>query len=767
MKSLLAAKFLAQAEAAEGAGRDREAVSLYKKVLEYDRHNLRACDRLIVDALMRRDHAHAARYLRIVIEHRGPDADSLMMLAKCHLEAGNPPAAIAAYKELLHLIGRKRGREAADLRKFAQWQIDALEFNQAVAGGEEDLELIGDYWIETPPAPRARPAAQRPAARPAQPKAPQQPAAPLQAPASGPAPAPKPAPPKLPEEAISVSVALAQDALSALLESPAQSDLRWLRQRLDFNRLTLLREYEDLLCLPSLQGVEKFWYQIETVKRVLRDFGGRVLFADEVGLGKTIEAGMALKEFLLRGLVRTVLILTPPALVSQWREELQVKFGLDFSTGDDGEAVADGSLWQQDRVIASINLAKSKAHRDRVAARAYDLLIVDEAHHLKNRETLSWQLVNQIQKKYLFLLSATPVQNNLIELFNLITLLRPGTLKTEAAFRKHYIQRGAPQQPAHSEELRELLRGVMIRNTRSLVDLKLPKRFAVTLVVEPSEPERDIYAAVSELVRGDAEAPRPAGHKSLLTTLLRQAGSSPFALRETLRRYPSSRTDALVERIGQLQDTEKGVRLVELLQEKPGEKVIVFTQFRHTLAYLAGLLERAGIDCRIYHGGLAAEDKERALREFRGAVPVLLATESGGEGHNIHFARTLVNFDLPWNPMRIEQRIGRLHRIGQTQDVFVFNLCLRDTLEHYLLEVLDQKINLFELVVGEVDMILGHLDEERDFGDLVFELWRGARDRSEARSRFDELGERLKQAKTQYLETQALDQALFRDEFEA
>ena len=541
-----------------------------------------------------------------------------------------------------------------------------------------------------------------------------------------------------------------------------------LRLRLDFHRLTLLRDYDDLVCLPTLVGVERFWYQVETVKKVLRDFRGRVLLADEVGLGKTIEAAMALKEFILRGLARSVLVLTPPGLVAQWKEELGSKFGLEFVTTDDVDPAADPSFWDGDRLIASMSLARSKAHAERVAAREYDLVIVDEAHRLKNRGTLAWKLVNSLKKKYVFLLSATPVENDLIELYNLITLLKPGALKTEADFRRAYTKRGDPREAKNPEALRELLRTVMIRNTRSLVDVKLPKRFAVTLLVDLPPAEREIYDGVTALVRARSQSPEgKRGSRLLLSTLLREAGSSPRALRGTLVSDPAPEALWLLERIDGLGETAKAQQLVRLLAEKPGEKVIVFTQFRKSLDELSAVLARHGVGFTVYHGGLPHGEKEGAIRRFRDEVPVLLATESGGEGHNLQFANVIVNYDLPWNPMKIEQRIGRLHRIGQTRDVFVFNLAGKETLEHRLLDVLHRKINLFELVVGEVDMILGNLEEEKDFDDVVFDLWRGAASHGEAEALFEELGEKLVRAKETYRASQKLDEALFSEDFEA
>jgi superfamily II DNA/RNA helicase len=144
---------------------------------------------------------------------------------------------------------------------------------------------------------------------------------------------------------------------------------------------------------------------------------------------------------------------------------------------------------------------------------------------------------------------------------------------------------------------------------------------------------------------------------------------------------------------------------------------------------------------------------------------VLLCTESGGEGRNIQFCNTLINFDIPWNPMAIEQRIGRIDRIGQTREVFVFNLVARGTVEEQVLRLLDEKINMFELVVGEAGAILGDLDEERDFAELVLDAWLETTVAARAEA-FDALGRRLDEARTQYSDAKALDDALFGEEFE-
>jgi SNF2 family DNA or RNA helicase len=145
---------------------------------------------------------------------------------------------------------------------------------------------------------------------------------------------------------------------------------------------------------------------------------------------------------------------------------------------------------------------------------------------------------------------------------------------------------------------------------------------------------------------------------------------------------------------------------------------------------------------------------------------VLISTGAGGEGRNLQFADTIVNFDLPWNPMRIEQRVGRVHRIGQVHDVFVFNYCQEGTVEEQILRVLHDKINMFELVVGEMDAILGTLDDARDFAEIVMDLWISGSESGEVEQSFEELAQRLLGAKKQHVKVQELDEALFAHDFE-
>src|SRR5439155_9121588 len=174
-------------------------------------------------------------------------------------------------------------------------------------------------------------------------------------------------------------------------------------------------------------------------------------------------------------------------------------------------------------------------------------------------------------------------------------------------------------------------------------------------------------------------------------------------------------------------------------------------------------LAEAGHDAVLFHGGLSRMEKEAAVEAFQDRARVLVCTESGSEGRNLQFAHGLVNYDLPWNPMRIEQRIGRLSRVGQPREVHIFNLVAPGTIEETLLQVLDAKINMFELVIGEIDMILGQLATDQDFEEIVTDLWLASDDHEAFRRRMDGLGERLLEAKRAYLDIQALDDRIFGD----
>ncbi|MEA1968112.1 MAG: SNF2-related protein [Thermodesulfobacteriota bacterium] len=532
--------------------------------------------------------------------------------------------------------------------------------------------------------------------------------------------------------------------------------------------------FESLICLSSLTQVQSFWYQEETAKKVLKQFRGRALLSDEVGLGKTIEALIVLTEYIRRKMVKTCLILTPTPLVSQWKEEMKSKFGMDIPTTDDPEFKSSSkAFWEKPFVIASINQAKSKKNFDLITAREYDMIIVDEAHHLKNRTTLNWKLVNALKKRFILLLTATPVENNLMELYNLITLLKPGQLETATSFREKFMKRGDPTDPRNRTVLKELLGQVMIRNTRSLAGINIPPRFAETIRIEPTKAEKQFYERLEILIISLYQK-KKAGAKMIVKNLLTQAGSSPKAVELSLTKMLAKK-DYLVEHEEELRavknlcrttlDTPKNKALLKLV--KPAkEKIIVFVKYKGTIEHLADFFEWNNISFSLFHGALSNKQKDAAIEAFKNTTQVLVTTEIGGEGRNLQFCSRMVNYDLPWNPMKIEQRIGRIHRIGQEKEVQIFNFCATGSIEDYILDILDRKINMFEMVIGEIDMILGRIRGEQDFSEMVYDIWVNSATEQDRKKSFTDLGTKLKRAKTGYNKTRELDDKLFGDTYE-
>ncbi|MGQ9531356.1 MAG: DEAD/DEAH box helicase [Desulfotomaculales bacterium] len=583
--------------------------------------------------------------------------------------------------------------------------------------------------------------------------------------------------PHAPVSDIAVTVRFAPGAAEPVLAA-VESGRAGRPEDLDLRRRALALAaspgFDVLLSLSATRGVEPLDYQLATVRHVLKHLRGRALLCDEVGLGKTVEAGLIMMEYLLRGLVRRVLVLTPASLVAQWKEEMRTKFNLDFVTHDEERFRARPDAWSHfPRIIASLDTAKREPHRSQVVAAEYDLVIIDEAHHLKNRQTQAYRLAAELKKKYILLLTATPVQNDLEELFHLITLLAPGQLETVASFRRKYISPGDRLRPRNPEELRRLVREVMVRNRRSSVGVVMGRRHAEVVRVRLAPDEEAFYRRLTDFVRGHygtAGAGAARGlDRFLLKTLQREVGSSVEAALQTLRKMAAGEAHPapLREAMAALAREGEGVRgrakaeaLVALLRRIP-EKVVVFTCFRATQQYLTARLRAEGFAVAELHGELRRAAKEEQVEFFARQAQVLVTTDAGSEGRNLQFCRVLVNFDLPWNPMRIEQRIGRIHRLGQTRDVFIYNLSAAGTVEAHILELLDAKINMFQLVIGELDLILGHLREQRDFEDLVMDVWASARSEEELRRGMEELGAQLLAARRHYETVKDVDDRLF------
>ena len=221
----------------------------------------------------------------------------------------------------------------------------------------------------------------------------------------------------------------------------------------------------------------------------------------------------------------------------------------------------------------------------------------------------------------------------------------------------------------------------------------------------------------------------------------------------------------LHERAAAIHENEKARGLRELVA-RVDDKVIVFTQYLRTLQYLRPLLEADGHTVSAFHGGMSPRDKEESVRSFRERNRVFLSTEAGGEGRNLQFCNTVLNFDLPWNPLKIEQRIGRVHRLGQTREVHIVNLWAKDTIEEYVIDLLDKKINMFQLVVGELDLVLGRMDDAKTFEEVLMDIWT-VKDLARRRDELHRFGDRLLAAKQKYESTRSYEESLFGNELAA
>jgi SNF2 family DNA or RNA helicase len=564
----------------------------------------------------------------------------------------------------------------------------------------------------------------------------------------------------------------------------------WFELRRDAERIALVPGFERLITLDA-NTIKELPHQIDVAQRVLRrPFGGRAILADEVGLGKTIEAGIVLKELTVRGLVRRVLILTPASLVEQWRGELESKFFERF------DAPAQPRDWRRAaRAVVSYDRAISARHAREILGHRWDLVIVDEAHKVKNERAARYRFIQQLERNYILLLTATPLQNNLRELYNLVTLLRPGQLGTWTEFRRLHMAKGDPRMPKDPEALKELTAQVMIRTRRSSVAqaLDLPPRRPSHPPVRLMPAEAKLYREVVSFLRAlyregviehsaDEEEPDRGRRKRRtgkgifqleLVRLCQRLCSSSRALADSLetlatgelvtRQYRAkarelARAARDVTRHGKLSALET------VLDEHRG-RVIVFSEHLPTLDLIAERVKKLRRTPIIYKGALSTSERTKRLAAFKqNEHAVLVATRAGTEGLNLQFCNVLVNYELPWNPMVIEQRIGRIHRIGQTREAHIINFAAQGTVEAHVLLLLDQKIRLFELVVGELDVILGDFGGAESLEEQLTEAWLGAESDEAFERHVAKIGEEIARSREAGIEREQLNSEMAADD---
>lgn len=487
--------------------------------------------------------------------------------------------------------------------------------------------------------------------------------------------------------------------------------------RLQGEELATLDDFEELLAV-DVANVDRMPHQEAVARHALSRLRGRAVLADEVGLGKTIEAGLAIKELTLRGLAKRVLILCPAPLRDQWREEMNHKFDLPFEVAYGGSEVGN-----QDKLILSLSLGMRQIPK--LTKQPWDIVILDEAHRAagegarKTRELITG-LTSAC--RYAFFLTATPVQNNLLELYRLVELLRPGTFTSVREFKRQYVSGQDPRSPRDPAALRRLISSAMIRTTRAQAGVDRVVRRAVDVPIDLGVKEKELYALSTDLLRN---VMRESGDAMRRRSLALRLTASPFSMGTTAlrmaERHPNSRVRSVLNEVGHLamdiSDSAREDTALWIARDWMREhgRVLVFTQHTDTVTGLLRRLELEGIHAVSFHGSMSPAERAATIAAFRsGDAPIMISTDAGAEGQNLQFCNCVLNYDLPWNPMRIEQRIGRVDRLTQPRDeVFIANLYARRTIDESVYRLLAEKLRMFELLFGQVTTILGELDDSK------------------------------------------------------
>jgi len=511
-----------------------------------------------------------------------------------------------------------------------------------------------------------------------------------------------------------------------------------------FNLFSLLKN-QQLVILESLKAnknVNIFDHQILAARKMINEFGCTGLLADEVGLGKTIEAGIIIKELIVTGLIKNVLILTPPSLVPQWQDELSSKFNLDFIKQLDDDRFIDCA--SHDFLIMSHSSAIQPVNSILLNKRIWDIVIVDEAHSMKNADTQKHKTVKNLIKKRLLLLSATPMQNNLQELYNIIELLRPSLLGTWQEFKKKFTSSNNIRElnPTYRSVLQEIISDVVIRNTRKQVSsyIDFTKRISNTHVLTPSDSEKILYDSITEKLR---ELYSTQFGVMAIMGYQKYISSSNAATKNALYKMKKNELisneeyDELITLSKKIEIDSKMVHVLDLIKNN-SSKFLIFCEFLATQDYISQVLEKNGFSTTLFNGKMSLEEKLESVNSFRNDTQILISTGAGGEGQNFQFCHNIVNYDLPWNPMRIEQRIGRVHRIGQKNDVFIHNYAIQGTIEAYILELLYTKIELFTLTLGELDVMFEGVSSE-EITKRFFHEYMTSKNEDDAQNKFSVL----------------------------
>jgi len=582
---------------------------------------------------------------------------------------------------------------------------------------------------------------------------------------------------------------------------------------LEAHRYRFASLYDPLLAMNTSK-VDPLPHQIEAVYgRVLQYPRIRFLIADDPGAGKTIMAGLIIKELKLRHLAKRILIVTPGHLKDQWRREMKDRFEEIFTVVDRGfmGAFYGQNVWaRESQLITSIDFVKQDEILAGLASVHFDLIVVDEAHKMsafrygeKLDKTIRYRLGERLSDicTHMLFLTATPHRGDPENFRLFLDLLEPGFFATTEMVTESIQQQ---ENPLFIRRVKEDLKDFEGR------PLFLP-RYVITkpfnLGVE-SYSEKELYNGLSRYVKEQYNKALSNDKRRnvafALVILQRRLASSTYALLRSLERR-KKRLQELLEGVEQKnrkeyagydvdevedwseedrwkqeevwetlsvaenrQELEEELRILaglidqargiansdppaeaklrhlkialeDLNRQNPGSKILIFTESRDTLEYLEKNLRQWNYSVCIIHGGMGLEERIKAESVFKNEAQVLVATEAAGEGINLQFCNLMINYDIPWNPNRLEQRMGRIHRYGQAREVFIFNLVATDTREGQVLNALFKKLDEIREALGsdKVFDMLGDVIQGKDLSQLLVEAAAGARSMDEILSEIE------------------------------
>ncbi|HET9979383.1 MAG TPA: helicase-related protein, partial [Ktedonobacterales bacterium] len=378
------------------------------------------------------------------------------------------------------------------------------------------------------------------------------------------------------------------------------------------------------------------------------------------------------------------------------------------------------------------------------------------------------------------LLTATPVANRLTDLYSLIDLAVPGRLGSQRDFEDEFVAdpgTGRVVRPDRADMLRSLAREHMCRTRRSDTDIAFAGRTVDTRSIQAAPIEDALISDVTDYLRalyrraptGASKVNRGAVIREIMA-LQQSLSSSPQAIERSLRtraeKHPTERGEllALADRCAAVVSAKESL-LLDVLTELGDEPALIFTLRLDTAARLRQVIAARGRSAECYIGALSRGEREALVGRFnRGELQTLIATDAGAEGLNLHErCRIVVNYDLHWNPLKIEQRIGRVHRLGQTRDVRVLNFVLRETVDDYVVRLLNQKLNLFTMTIGALETVLTEVQEgEFDLEERILEMLLKSDDREVLRREMDELGDELVSARERQSAAESLTAEVLR-----